>query len=153
MTSRKKLADSLDAFARLEGAHLRFWVAGLLTDETKTDLSAKIEADPRVSFLGWKSPDELNDLLCAADAYLQPGTQSVTMQNALCCGCPVIIDDVPGHRPYVSAGASLVHDPSSLLNAMQEALTWDQTGKRATALRFAKEQLDYKKLAKRPLEA
>ncbi|MGJ8590120.1 MAG: glycosyltransferase family 4 protein [Yoonia sp.] len=153
MTKRKKLAESLDAFAKLEGAHLRLWITGLLTDETKEDLSAKITADPRVYFLGWKSPDELNDLLCAADAYLQPGTQSVTMQNALCCGCPVIIDNVPGHHPYVSAGATLVHDQLTLLRAMQDALSWDQAGKRVTALRFAKEKLDYKNLAKRVLNA
>lgn len=153
MTKRKKLAETLDAFAQLEGAHLRLWITGLLTDETKDDLSAKIEADPRVHFHGWKSPDELNDLLCAADAYLQPGTQSVTMQNALCCGCPVIIDNVPGHHPYLSAGATLVHDQSTLLHAMQDALTWDQADKRVTALHFARETLDYKNLAKRILNA
>ncbi|MDA7827783.1 glycosyltransferase family 4 protein, partial [Rhodobacteraceae bacterium] len=122
MTSRKKLADSLEMFSRLEGDHLRFWIAGLLTEETKHDLTAMIEADDRVNFLGWKNPEELNDLLCAADAYVQPGTQSATMQNALCCGCPVIIDDVPGHQPYLDSGATLVRDRSSLMNAMQDAL-------------------------------
>jgi glycosyltransferase involved in cell wall biosynthesis len=153
MTKRKKLAETLDAFAQLEGAHLRLWITGLLTDETKDDLSAKIKADPRVNFIGWKSPDELNDLLCAADAYVQPGTQSVTMQNALCCGCPVIIDDVPGHHPYISAGATLVRDKSSLLNAMRDALRWNRDEKRTIATNFAKATLDYKKLSKRILKA
>ncbi len=153
MTSRKKLADSLEVFSRLEGNHLRFWIAGLLTEETKHDLTAMIEADARISFLGWKSPEELNDLLCAADAYVQPGTQSATMQNALCCGCPVIIDDVQSHKPYLDAGATLVRDRSSLLNAMQDALNWNNEQKRATALIFARAKLDYQKLSKRILNA
>lgn len=153
MTVRKKLADSLDAFSRLEGDHLRFWITGLLTADIKEEISARIEADTRVSFLGWKSLDELNDLLCAADAYVQPGTQSVTMQNALCCGCPVIIDDVPGHQPYISAGATLVRNKSSLIDAMQDALHWDRDEKRTKAMHFAKATLDYKKLATRILKA
>lgn len=153
MTKRKKLADSLEAFSKLEGDHLRLWITGLLTDEVKEELSTKVKADPRVSFFGWKTPDELNDFLCAADVYLQPGTQSVTMQNALCCGCAVIIDNVPGHRPYASAGATLVRDQTTLLEAMHDALTWDLEEKRAIALSFANETLDYKKLAKRILHA
>ena len=44
------------------------------------------------------SVEELNDLLCGTDVYLQPGTQSVTMQNSLCARCAVVIDDVPSHR-------------------------------------------------------
>mgnify|MGYP003135185223 CR=1 FL=1 len=153
MTARKRLADSLDAFSRLEGDHLRFWIIGLLTADTKEDLSSWIEADARIIFLGWKSSDKLNDLLCAADAYVQPGTQSVTMQNALCCGCPVIIDDVPSHHPYISAGATLVRDKSSLLNAMRDALRWNRDEKRTIATNFAKATLDYKKLSKRILKA
>lgn len=153
MTKRKKLIDSLESFSHLEGDHLRLLITGLLTAETEQELSMKIKADPRVNFLGWKSPDELNDLLCAADVYLQPGTQSVTMQNALCCGCPVIIDDVPGHQPYVSAGATLVRDQPSLQKAMQDSLTWNHVQKREMASSFAIETLDYKKLAKRVLNA
>ncbi|MFC4346741.1 glycosyltransferase family 4 protein [Kordiimonas lipolytica] len=153
MSKRKKLADSLEAFAQMEGSHLRFWITGLLVDEIKEDLLSKIETDPRINFLGWKSSEQLNDLLCAADVYLQPGTQSVTMQNALCCGCPVIIADVPGHQPYVKAGATLVNDRKTLLNAMRDALTWDSIDKRSIALRFARKTLDYKNLAMRLLKA
>lgn len=153
MTKRKKLMASLDAFGQLGGTNLRFWITGLLTEETTQELSTKIASDPRVSFLGWQSPEELNDLLCAADVYLQPGTQSVTMQNALCCGCPVIIDDVPGHQPYIDSGATLVHDQLTLLKAMQNALTWDHAEMRALALHYAREKLDYKNLANRILNA
>ena len=153
MTRRKKLADTLEAFSSIDGDHLRLLITGLLTDEIEKELSAKIVADPRVKFLGWKKPDELNSLLCAADVYVQPGTQSVTMQNALCCGCPVIIADVPGHKPYISAGATLVCDQPTLLKAMRDALAWDLEKKRKIALNFAINTLDYKKLAKRVLNA
>ena len=153
ITQRKKLDQSLDCFAQLEGDNLRFLVAGLLTEGCKQHLLAKIAADPRVQFLGWKTGDELTELLCAADVYLQPGTQSVTMQNALCCGCPAIIDDVVSHLPYLDAGVALVRDPATLLQTMRAALTWDRLAKREQALKFARKTLDYKRLATRVLRA
>ena len=88
MTSRKKLADSLKGFARRQDPDLRFFIIGLIGDDIRDEIDALIAADDRVCFLGWKSTEELTDLLCAADVYLQPGTQSATMQHALCCGCP-----------------------------------------------------------------
>ena len=66
---------------------------------------------------------------------------------------PVIIDDVPGHQPYISAGATLVRNKSSLIDAMQDALHWDRDEKRTKAMHFAKATLDYKKLATRILKA
>ena len=152
MAKRKRLASSLRAFALLPGDNLRFWIVGLLGDEIRDEVVALIDADPRVVFLGWKSPEELTDLLCAADAYVQPGSQSATMQNALCCGCPVILDDVPAHQPYRAAGAVLVDGEQALLEALAEATHWDSSEKQAQALAFAGKHLDYGKLAQRVLQ-
>jgi 1,2-diacylglycerol 3-alpha-glucosyltransferase len=149
MTKRKKLSSSLVAFSNIPGDHLQYWIAGLLTDEVRAEIEVLVNADKRVKLLGWKTPQQLSDLLCAADAYVQPGTQSVTMQNALCCGCPVIIDDVPGHQPYIPSGAILVQDQATLQNAMLTAASWRRDEKRSQALAFANSTLDYKCLATR----
>lgn len=152
MAKRKKLASSLRAFAQLSGENLRFWVVGLLVEEIRDEVLPLIKADPRVVFLGWKSPEELTDLLCAADAYVQPGSQSATMQNALCCGCPVILEDVPAHQPYRAAGAVLVNGEQALLEALAGATRWSSSEKQAQALAFAREQLDYRRLGQRVLQ-
>ena len=149
MTPRKKLSSSLRAFSQLPGENLRFLIAGLLTDSIRDEVEALISADPRITFLGWQSTEQLTDLLCAADAYIQPGTQSATMQHALCCGCPAIIDDAPGHQPYRQAGVTLVSDDTSLRAAFAAAAQHDQNQKRSQALTFAREKLDYQKLAQR----
>ena len=152
MTKRKKLAQSLRAFAKLPDENLRFLITGLLTEEVQSEVQSLIAADARVQYLGWKSPEELNRILCAADVYLQPGTQSVTMQNALCCGCPVIIDNVPAHQAYIEAGVTLVDGSENLGRAMQAATEWDMVEKRGQALDFARKHLDYKLLANRILK-
>jgi len=149
MTARKKLVQTLGVFSRLPGENLRFLVVGLLGEDTREEVASLIEADPRVKFLGWKSPEDLDNLLCAADAYVQPGSQSATMQNALCCGCPVIIDNVRSHQPYLSSGAILVEDENTLSEAFMRAMQWNRSEKRGQALVFARKHLDYVQLSKR----
>lgn len=151
ITPRKKLSDSLKAFANVKGNDKRFLVVGLLTEAVRSEIENLLDEDERVMFLGWKTPAELTDLLCVADVYVQPGTQSATMQHALCCGCPVIIDDAPAHKAYLSAGVTLVNDLQTLSDAMSTAVGWDRVEKRGQARTFATEFLDYQVLAKRVL--
>jgi len=99
-TKRKKLIESLNAFAKIDDPNIELLIIGVLFEDIKAEAEALIAKDARVTFLGWKTPEELTDILCAADIYLQPGTQSATMQNSLCAGCAVILDDVPSHAPY-----------------------------------------------------
>lgn len=152
MTPAKHLALSLRTFADLPGENLRFWITGLLAESVREEVEALIAADSRVSFLGWQSPEDLNRILCAVDAYVQPGTQSATMQNALCCGCPVILNQYRGHDPYRAAGAVVV-ERDKFPGAMADALTWDSAEKRTQALEFARCHLDYKRLADRILHS
>lgn len=149
MTPRKKLAESLRAFSTISDENLKFFVVGMLSDTVEDEVRTLIAADPRISFLGWKSPEELTDLLCAADVYLQPGTQSATMQHALCCGCPVMIADVPAHQVYRSSGAFLLPPSTSLQDYFTAILAMDRYQMRQKALQFAQQTLDYRILAQR----
>ena len=115
----KKLLESLRAFAAIEGSHFRFLIVGHLQEDIADEVQAFVRKDARICFLGWKTPGELRDLLCAADIYVQPGTQSATMQMSLCCRCAVILDDVPSHRPFMNDNGWLVGRDLSLDEAFR----------------------------------
>ena len=46
-------------------------------------------SNKNIYYLGWKDSNELLKYICASDVYVQPGSQSVTLNNALCCQTPV----------------------------------------------------------------
>ena len=152
MNSRKKLVESLKEFSKLFDKKLKFIIVGSLVTSIRHEVYELIQKDKRIMFLGWKSPEELTKLLCATDVYLQPGTQSVTMQQALCTGCKVILDDVPAHQPYKNAGVILLNKSMPLSKAMQTVIKLNNAGNNKKILNFAKKNLDYKILANRILK-
>lgn len=153
MGRRKKLLESLAAFANVRNSNLHLFLAGSLDPEIEPEALQAVKQDKRVSFLGWKNPDELLDLLCAADVYLQPGTQSATMQMSLCARCPVILDDVPSHRPFVEGNGWLIGNTEQLPAIF--ACIAERPGQlqdmSVRSFEIASRLLDYKSLAQRTL--
>ncbi|MCW8889750.1 MAG: glycosyltransferase family 4 protein [Sedimenticola sp.] len=151
MDGTKKVLESLRAFTKIDNPAIRLVLAGHLHEDIVGEANAIIEADPRIQFVGWKTADELRTLLCAADVYLQPGTQSATMQMSLCCRCAVILDNVPSHEPYMDGNGWLVGKDIGLDNAMMNASN-DKAQLSDMALQSEKiafRLLDYRKLAER----
>jgi len=147
----KKLPQSLRAFAQTENPHLRFVIAGVLQEEIREECEALIVADQRITFLGWQGADELTELLCAADVYLQPGTQSATMQHSLCCSCALILDSLPAHEPYIVGNGWLVDSEEGLRKAFHDLSHVDIEAMKKRSLKLAQRMLDYSALAKRIL--
>lgn len=150
-TRRKKLIETLRAFAQAEGEKLRLVIAGVIKDDIRQEAERLIAQDPRVTYAGWKDPDELTDLLCAADVYVQPGTQSATMQHSLCCRCAIVLDDVAAHRPYLRDNGWLLggtHDLVSVFAGLERA---DLSAMARNSYAFACESLDYRILSRRIL--
>jgi len=85
------------------------------------------------------------------DVYVQPGSQSATMQMALAARCAVILDDVPSHRHIFCENGFLVNSHCTLdkaiLGCIQSPLT--VFGMQSKSYQFAKQNLDYSILAKR----
>lgn len=154
MGARKKVLESLQAFVATPGVGLRFVLAGSIEDSLRNDVNMLIASDSRIIYLGWQSSEELTDLLCAADVYVQPGSQSATMQMALCCRCPVILDDVPSHVPYIDGNGWAVRDRNGLADAFKEIAANPNKlcsmSKRSFGI--ASSLLDYRMLAKRLLK-
>lgn len=151
-TVRKKLIETLEAFGRWTDPRARLFIVGMLNDDIKERAEALILADDRVTFLGWKNAAELTDLLCATDLYVQPGTQSVTMQHSLCCHCTVAIDDVPAHRVYNKGIGWMISEKQSLDDIFKAASDADLSKIGASSYSLAKSMLDYQVLCNRVLK-
>lgn len=151
---KKRLTESLEAFQKLPCVgNIQYLIAGVLQDDIKAEVEPLLAKDDRIRFLGWKDAQELMQLLCAADVYVQPGSQSATLQNSICCRCAVIVDDVPSHHPFVNGNGWMVHDVEALVQAFDSAIHAFQDGRleqmRAQSLHIARQLLDYEKMAQR----
>ncbi|QEA14547.1 glycosyltransferase family 4 protein [Comamonas flocculans] len=151
---KKKLTEALEAFQKIPYAeNVQYLIAGVLQDDVKAEVEALLAKDDRIRFLGWKKAQELMQLLCAADVYVQPGSQSATLQNSICCRCAVMVDDVPSHHPFVKGNGWMVHGAEALVRAFDAAIHAFQEGcleqMRARSLSIARQLLDYEKMAQR----
>lgn len=148
----KRTDELLRAFSAVEDPHARLAIIGSIPEDRKELLEPLMAADPRIIYLGWKTGAELQEYLCAADLYCQPGSVSATLQNAICRRCPVM--SYP-HLPYTKgldygqflwietqedmerAFLQLRNEPNALIPLQ------------ANSTRCAQELLDYRKLAAR----
>lgn len=151
MNMKKRTVELLTVFSQTTNERFRLVLAGSLGDDIRDIVEPIIGADKRINFVGWQNVDALQDLLCATDLYLQPGSQSATMQNALSCACPVMLYPYKSHEPYLKDNGFLVESIDDMADvfskiAMQPTILKDMSG---ASLRIARELLDYRKLAAR----
>lgn len=150
----KRLDHTLEAFRHLDNPHAKLIIAGLLMPEVRDALEPQLKSDPRITYLGWVTPEHLRQLLCGADVYVQPGSQSATMQMALCSRRPVILDDVPSHRALVTDNGILVSSKDQLASAFSRlcAMPMDELqGMSDRSAEVAARWLDYRQQALRLL--
>ena len=152
LDEKKRTADLLRAFAAAPELNAKLIILGSIPDEQKELLNELISADNRVAYLGWKSADNLREYLCACDLYCQPGSQSATMQNAVCCGCPVLLYP---HRSYTAGfdyGNILWCETQSDMEAAFHKIAHGAIplgALKENSEKCARELLDYRKLAAR----
>lgn len=148
----KRTEELLRAFAAVRDDRLKLCIIGSIPAERKGVLLPLIEADARVKYLGWKTGGELQEYLCAADLYCQPGSQSATMQNAVCRGCGIMLHDIPQYAEYFDHGnvvwVKTQQDMEAVIRGMADG-TIDPNALRRSSWEFAREVLDYRKLAAR----
>ncbi|MFN3860915.1 MAG: glycosyltransferase family 4 protein [Roseateles sp.] len=150
ITANKLLPDALRAFVATPSPRLRFWIVGQIVDGAD-ECQALIAADSRIRFLGWKSPEELEDVLCAADVFLQPAGQTATTQMSMCCRCAVLVSDVPSHQALFVNNGFLINERTTLAACLQAIAQQPQAiaEMKQRSLAFAREHLDYTQLARR----
>lgn len=150
---RKKLIETLRALAKIENRNIKLLLAGVMDDQVTAACSPLIESDDRVIFLGWVGSNELMNLLCLSDVYVQPGSQSATMQMALAARCAVVLDDVPSHRETLQSRGILVGSQEELADALATLAQSPSVVREMQELsyEYAKDNLDYTVLAQRLL--
>lgn len=146
----KRTLDVLEAFAKVPNPSFRLLIVGVLADDIKDQATTMIQADSRICFLGWKSGAELVDLLSASDCYLQPGTQSATLQVALCCGLPVMIHPYSSHVPYLAGNGFYVQSADDIAASLHKFESPDARRQMSAAsYEIGRSLLDYRALARR----
>lgn len=151
LDATKQLSKALRALASVPDSRLRYFIAGQMTPDVQAEAQPLIDADPRVSYMGWMKPDSLRDLLCAADVYVQPFGQTATTQMSLCCRCAMIIQDLPSHRALYCDNGYLTSEKKGLGEAFHYILAHADRldAMRAASASFARTHLDYRSLAQR----
>jgi len=124
-------------------------VAGTIAPEVEPMFRQATSADPRISCIGWTSAERLTSLLCAADIYIQPGTQSVIMQQSMCARCATIVNDDPSHSWYACDNGWRIGRDGDLGSILQKALRSDLLRMGMRSFEFARRHLDYVSLARR----
>lgn len=152
LDAAKRTEELLEAFYAVPDLKARLCVCGSLPENMKDRLTKLFERDERVVFLGWKTADELVKLLCACDLYLQPGSKSATMENALCCRTAVMLYP---HLDYTADfdfdNVLWVSDRGEMERAFRDIadgkIILDELCRNSA--KAASELLDYRKLAAR----
>ncbi len=150
---RKKLLETLKVFRAVRPARCRLVLVGAIDDSIRAEAEELMKDAGRIEFLGWKSGAEVTRLLCGADVYLQPGTQSALLQNAICARCAIIAADVPSHKPYLRDNGWLIDSTEALEGAIRqlESRAADLPSMRAASAAVALDLLDYAKISERAI--
>lgn len=151
LNRKKRTEDVLKAFSMVKGSKLRLLLIGHLNKDIEKNVRALIAQDERISFVGWKTGEEVLDYLCACDMYLQPGTQSATLQNAICCGCPIMVYPYKSHDAYLKGNGFFVKNTNDMIEVFKKVYENPNLldDMKTASLKIAYELLDYSKLAKR----
>ena len=154
LNSLKKTDELLQAFKQVKSSNFVLFICGSIDSEYKAVLEPKIKADNRIRFLGWKNNDELCELLSATDLYCQPGSQSVTAQNAICCGCPVMLYPHLAYKDFIQDNVFWVTNVDDIKNVfLQIELNPRVLLKmKEASYELATQVLDYNKIAARLYE-
>lgn len=145
----KKTCELVSIFNGIKCDCITLLLVGEFThsDEETTQI---IKSDFRIRHLGWRSSDELVDILCASDVYLQPGTQSATLQMAICCGLPVVVKNYLSHKALVDGNGYFITDISELSGILKELMDREKVNVMSNrSISIARNTLDYYKIARR----
>jgi len=151
MNKEKRTSELIKAFKEVPSDRHKLILLGDIPEDMKAEILPLIKSDSRVNFLGWKSSEELQEYLCAADIYLQPGSQSATMQNAICCGCPVMLFPYKSHNLYLKGNGYYIKSMEDMINVFKTIESNPDILKKMRKASYivAHDLLDYRKLAAR----
>lgn len=146
----KRTGELIKAFRQCRDSRLKLVIIGSVPENMKS-LLAEMQTDERITYLGWKSGEELLEYLCAADLYVQPGSQSATMQNAACCRCALALYPHRSHKQLWEDKVFYIETAEDMAALFKKIAENPQMleDKRRLSYAEAEKTLDYRKLAAR----
>lgn len=152
-----RVADLIDAWGSVSiaapDAHLLIGNQGSRTTELKSRVEAG-ELASSIHFVGALPEDDLPGLLRSVDLYVSTspvdGT-SVTLLQAMACGCPVLVTDAPGNRHWIDSHVNgYLYPPGNseqlthwITTALEDSATDSQSKMIDSALIRVREQADW----------
>lgn len=118
LEKRKKTQELINAL-RKSSIKCKLVVIGEIP-ESNAQLRELLESDCRILYLGWKSGEELRDIITASDLYLQPGTMSITMQTSICVGTPVMLYPYDSYKLYSNGCEFSVKDEMDIVKVFDQ---------------------------------
>jgi glycosyltransferase involved in cell wall biosynthesis len=151
MDKFKRTEDIIKAFSKVNSKYLKLVIIGSFTDDVNNVVEPLINENDNIYYLGWKDMKELSKYLCASDLYVQPGSQSATMQNAICCGSPIALYPHKSYIPFVRDNGYFVETIDDMVEVFTDINLHPEKIKIMSnnSLKFAREVLNYQKLASR----
>lgn len=147
----KNTVELLQALKEVKTKKIKLFIIGSIDSSIESCIRPLL-MQKNVEYLGWKNSDELMKYLCACDLYMQPGSQSVTMQNAACCRCALALYPHASHK-YLWGEENVFYIENvcdiKKLFEMIESNSEIVLNKRKKVYQIALETLDYTKIASR----
>lgn len=145
----KRTKELVEAFINANIANQKLVIIGSISNDN-TDLVDLINSDQRIRYLGWKNSEELFGYLAACDIYAQPGTQSVTMEEAACSNCAMMLYPYDDYKHIFNEKALYVKDKYEITDILKRIASGDLdiNKVRNDCYKVAKQILDYKTIVK-----
>lgn len=148
---QKRTFEIIEGFSQYKSNKFKLLIIGSASENTQHILKEVHQKDNRIEFLGWKKQEELQNFLMAADLYIQLGTQSVTMQQAMCNGCAVAVYPYESHTFLLGDNAYYIQSSEDITNTLKriDNNIEEFNTKREKSFNFAKKTLDYNVIARK----
>jgi len=163
---RKNLPTLIHGFKKLTKIYqnVKLILAGKLEDEAKRELQnlvKNLSLGKRVIFTGYIPSEELPQLYNMADVTvslsLYEGGFCLPILEAMACGVPVVVSNIPPLKETVGSDASMMvaaNDLEGFANAIQEIFTNDEIREEKIKRGIKRAQMfSWKRVAKETLQA
>lgn len=114
MDKLKLTIEILEKFIKTRNENFRLFIAGEFTDDIKDRALKTINSDNRIKYIGFLDNEDLIELLCSTDLYLQPGSPSHTAQTAMGCLTPVVLKNIKTYEPFFNENGYMINNVNQL---------------------------------------